>query len=187
MHNPRLAARYAKSLLDVSIAQQEIETTLGDIDNLLRLIAGNREFALLLRSPVVKADKKITIIDLIVADKVSPLTKAFIHLLVNKGREASLYDVALSFKMQVKELKRIKTVTLQSASPLQDSIKQTLRAKLSASMPEYTVELDEQINPDLIGGFILQIDDRRFDASVRRDLQDIRAQFTKNLYVQAIR
>lgn len=186
MHNPRLAARYAKSLIDVSLEQKQLATTLSDMQQLNRLIGNSREFAVLLRSPVIKADKKNIIIDKIIGGHITPITKAFITLLVNKGREANLQEIAQSFIAQYKEMQRIKSVKLTSAAPLNDTVKENIRRKLATAMPLHTIELQEEINPELIGGFVLQVDDKLFDASVRRDLQDIRAQFTQNLYVQQL-
>jgi len=63
---------------------------------------------------------------------------------------------------------------------------QTIIKKITGNVPDSQVEVTEVINPDIIGGFILQLDDKLIDASVRRDLNDVKTQFQKNIYVSTI-
>ena len=187
MQNPRLASRYAKSLLDLAVEQNQLETTLMDTQLLQAVGRQSRDFANMLRSPIIKADKKQQIINAVLGDKLGTLTKAFINLLVNKGREANLPEIADAFISQYNELKNIQTVKLSSAAPLTDSVKETIRSKVLASMPGAQIELKEEIRPELIGGFVLQVGDILVDASIRRDLNDVKAQFLKNIYVAELR
>jgi F-type H+-transporting ATPase subunit delta len=187
MQNPRLASRYAKSLLDLAVEQNQLETTLMDTQLLQAIGRQSRDFANMLRSPIIKADKKQQIIDAVLGDKLGTLTKAFITLLVAKGREANLPEIADAFVSQYNEMKNIKTVKLSSAAPLTDAVKETIRSKVVASMPGATIELKEEIKPELIGGFVLQVGDILVDASIRRDLNDVKAQFLKNIYVAELR
>jgi F-type H+-transporting ATPase subunit delta len=187
MRNPRLASRYAKSLLDLAIEQNSVDSTLQDMQLLDAISAQSKEFVNMLRSPIIKADKKQQIITAVVGDKLSPLTKAFVVLMSNKGRETYLPEIAQAFLDRYKEMKNIKTVKLTSASPLSDTLKDAIRSKLIASMPGVQVELKEEINPELIGGFVLRYDDKLVDASIRRDLSDVKAQFLKNIYVSQLR
>ena len=188
MQNPRLASRYAKSLLDLAVEQNQVEVTLKDIQLLSAVCHQSRDFANMLRSPIIKADKKHAIINAIIGNELqAPLTKAFINLLVNKGREANLPEIADAFISQYKELNNIKTVKLTTAIPANDSVRQAIRSKVVALLSaDATIELKEEVNPELIGGFVLQMDDKLFDASIRRDLNDVKAQFLKNMYVSQV-
>ena len=187
MQNPRLATRYAKSLLDLAVEQNQVEAVLTDMQLLDAICQQNREFANLLRSPIINADKKQQIIDAIIGHRISPLTKAFVTLLVSKGRELNLPEIARAFLTQYKVMKNIKTVRLTTAAPLNDAVKEKIRAKALSSLQNSTVEIEEKVNPDLIGGFILEMDDKLFDASIRRDLNDVKTQFLKNIYISQIR
>jgi F-type H+-transporting ATPase subunit delta len=184
MPNPRLASRYAKSLLDLAVEQKQLDATLKDIELLHSISKQSRDFTNMLRSPIIKADKKHTIINAVIGDNISALSKAFINLLVTKGREANLPEIAEAFISQYKVLNNIKTVKLTTATPVSDAVKQAIHNKVLASMPaNVKVELKEEVNPELIGGFVLQMDDKLFDASIRRDLNDVKAQFLKNMYI----
>lgn len=187
MQNPRLAARYAKSLLDLAVEQNQLDATLADIKLLDEVCNQSREFVSVLRSPIIKAEKKRAIIDAVLANKLATLTNAFVTLLVNKGREANLPEIAKAFISQYKEMKSIKTVKLTTAVPVNDAVKQKILQRATATLGDSQVELIEAVNPDIIGGFVLEMDDKLFDASIRRDLNDVRAQFVKNIYVSQLR
>lgn len=186
MPNPRLASRYAKSLLDLSVEQNVVDTTLQDIKLLDSVCNQSRDFANMLRSPIIKADKKSAIIDAVVGSKLHPLTQAFVKLLVSKGRESNMPEIATAFIGQYKQMKNIKTATLTTAVPVSDSLKEAIRGKVLNAMPGMQIELKEQVNADLIGGFVLQVEDKLVDASIRRDLNDVKAQFLKNIYISKI-
>jgi F-type H+-transporting ATPase subunit delta len=187
MLNPRLASRYAKSLIDLAVEQNVLEGTLQDIQLIDATIRGSRELATLLRSPVIKADKKDAVIDAVFASRLSPLTRAFVKLLTTKGREDTLAQMAASFISQYKEMKHISEVRLVTAAPVTADVKERIRAKVAAALPGQTIELSMEVQPELIGGFLLEMGDKLVDASIRRDLSDVRKQFLKNLYIPDIR
>jgi len=187
MQNPRLAARYARSLLDLAVEQNNLEATLEDVKMLDRVIGQNPEFASVLRSPVIKAERKQAVMFALFGDRMSALTKAFVTLLVSKGRESNLPEIVRAFISQYKEMKRIKTVRLTTAVPVSNAVKEKILQRATASLKDSQVELLETVNPDIIGGFVLEMDDKLFDASIRRDLNDVKTQFLKNIYVSQLR
>ncbi|MBD0332535.1 MAG: ATP synthase F1 subunit delta, partial [Chitinophagaceae bacterium] len=120
MLNPRLAYRYAKSLLDLSIERGELEATYDDMLTLQQLCKRNPDFVRIISSPVIASDKKLKIIEATTADKIEPLTAGFIRLLVNKAREANLAEIVDAFIKQYKEYINIYTVQLTTAVPVND-------------------------------------------------------------------
>lgn len=186
MPNPRLASRYAKALLDLAVEQNAVDSTLQDIRFLDAVSKQSHEFTNMLRSPIINAGKKQEIVAAILGGKMSALTQGFIKLLVNKGRESNLPEIADSFVAQYKVMKNIKTVKLTSATPLSDTVKQSIIKNIVSSVHNGEIEVTEVVDPEIIGGFILQMDDKLVDASVRRDLNDVKAQFQKNIYVSTI-
>lgn len=186
MQNPRLASRYAKSLLDLAKEQGALELVLADMELINQICTSNADFVQMLRSPIIKADKKFAILQAILGDKIGPLTTAFIKLLTAKGREFFLPEMTTAYAKQYKELKHINTVTLTTAVGIDDQLKQNIHDKIVASLKGEAVELHTQVDASLIGGFTLEVGDKSFDASIKRDLNDIKAQFTKNLYIADI-
>src|ERR1700744_6479021 len=110
MPNPRLAARYAKSILDLSIEKGEMENVYNDMLFLKAICKSGQEFVNLLRSPVNKPDKKGKILDAILGGKISTITTAFIKLLLHKERESYLPEIATAFVDQYKVHKGIQVV-----------------------------------------------------------------------------
>lgn len=187
MPNPRLAARYAKSLVDIAVEKNQLEAVYADVKFLEAVCLGSREFVNLLRSPVIKADKKEKIIEAVTARKVSPLTTAFNKLLTSKGRESELPEILKAFIDQYNHLKGITKATLTTAVPMSPELKQRIESKLLSEAGLKKVELDTRTDESLIGGFVLEFEGKIVDASVARDLRDIKKQFTGNIYVQNIR
>jgi F-type H+-transporting ATPase subunit delta len=187
MLNPRVASRYAKSLLDLAVEKGQLEQVHGDMLYLQQLTKESRDFLNLLRSPVVKADIKTRAINAVTAGKVNPITTAFIQLMVAKTREAVLPEIITSFVSQYKDLKGIKTVKLTTAVPVSDALKNEIVAQVKKSGGYENLELQEVIDPSIIGGFVLQAGDQLIDASISYDLKNISRQFENNDFIYKVR
>lgn len=181
----RIAGRYAKSLLELAQEQNKLDKVLGDIQS-FRQAAGNSDLAMLLKSPIVNADKKKAVLDALFSDKYDELTMAFMGILVNKGREPFLQAIADEFLAQYKSLKNITSVKVTTAQPLTEAGLKALQAKLEADADIKAVELETAVDKDLIGGFVLEMGDRIYDASVTHKLDVLKRQFTGNKYVSKI-
>jgi F-type H+-transporting ATPase subunit delta len=187
MPNPRLAARYAKSLLDLAVEKGQLEAVHSDMLLLQGLIRSSRELANLLKSPIVNPDKKDKILDAITAGKVSVITTTFIKLLIAKGREIYLGEIAHAFIDQYKAYKGIRTVKLTTAVPVSEELKKAIVDKVSAGRNAANIELVTAVDEKLIGGFVLEIGDEMVDGSVAFDLKNIKKQFQNNDFIYKIR
>jgi F-type H+-transporting ATPase subunit delta len=187
MHSPRLAARYAKSVIDLSIERSELETVYADMQYLQQLTKGSRDLVNMLRSPVVPATKKQAVMEAIVGGKVSTLTISFINLLITKGREGELPEVINAFIKQYKEKKGIHIVKLTTATPISDALKTQIVNQVKQTSDMQTIELETIVNPDIIGGFVLQTGDKLVDASISYDLREISKQFENNDFIYKVR
>lgn len=187
MPNPRLAGRYAKSLIDLASEKGQLEVVYGDMIYLQAVCKASREFVNLLRSPIIKADKKEQIINTVTKDKVSELTAAFNTLLVNKARENDLPEIVNAFIEQYNSINNIHQVKLTTAQPVSDDLKNEIVSKVKTEAGLGTVQLETKVDDKLIGGFVLEFNNNLIDASILRDLKDIKTQFSKNIFVQQIR
>ena len=187
MPNPRLATRYAKSLIGLAQERGELETVNKDMEFLQSICKSNRDFVNLLRSPVVKADKKDAIITAITKGRISVLTASFTKLLVEKGREEDLPEILAAFINQYNEIRGIQKVRLTTAVPVSEDLKKALLDKVKKSTGFDKVEMEAIVNENLIGGFILEYNNNLVDASILRDLKDISKQFQENVYIRNIR
>jgi F-type H+-transporting ATPase subunit delta len=187
MPNPRLAARYAKSLIDISIEQGQLEHVYADMQFLQRIIKENPELGALLRSPIVNADKKEKILTAVTDGRITPLTASFNKLLVTKGREENLPEIITAFIKQYKDYKNIHVVQLTTATPVSEEVKNAIVAQIRSTSNMQNIELETKIDPNLIGGFVLQSGDKLVDASISYDLRQIAKQFESNEFIYAIR
>ncbi|HUM46525.1 MAG TPA: ATP synthase F1 subunit delta [Chitinophagales bacterium] len=182
MRNPRVAYRYAKALIDFALEQNALDIVKKDID-LLRLTR-HRELDAAMSSPVINGEKKGKIFSAIYHGRVSAITENFFYLLFKKSREFVLRDIGEAFDRQYNELKGIVVATLTSAIPLDGKLHDDIFNRVAA-LPRFkgkTLQLNIQINPEIIGGFILEVNDNKFDASIRHDLHFIKQEFIQNLY-----
>lgn len=187
MHSPRLAVRYAKSLVDLAIEQNQLEAVYTDMKYLQAVCKASPEFVNLLRSPVIKSDKKQKIITAVVNGKIGVLTSSFISLMVNKNREEHLPEIVDAVITRYNELKDIHRVKLTTAESVSEELKQSILAKIKKETPMQNIELETSVKPELVGGFVLEFNNNLVDASIARDLRDIKKQFQENIYVQQIR
>ena len=187
MTHPRLATRYAKSLIDLSKERGELETVYKDMLYLQQLTRQSRDFVSMLKSPVIPADKKENIIKAVTSGQISELTFSFTKLLVNKGRESDLPDIIIAFIRQYKVQKGIHVVKLTTAAPVSDSVKQAIINQVKATSEMQNIELETTIDEKLIGGFVLQAGDKLVDASILYDLKEVSRQFENNDFIYKVR
>jgi len=187
MQNPRLASRYAKSILDLAIERGELEKVYADMQWLQAVCKSNRDFVNLLRSPIIKNDTKRKILEAVTNGNISELTAGFNRLLVAKNRERFLPEIINAFIAAYKSHHHIRTVQLTTATPVTDSMRNAIVEQVKKSAGFDKVELEEKVNPELIGGFVLQVGDQLVDASVAYDLRAIAKQFENNDFIYKTR
>lgn len=182
----RIASRYAKSLIELANEQGQLEQVTEDMHS-LKAMMENRDLYLLFKSPVVPTDKKKQIFELLFKDQLSAMTNGFLNILTTKGREAYMPDVVTEYVKQYKRLKHISTVKLTTAVELDEQMVQSIHDKLIASgATDEKVEITSIVDPDLVGGFVLEFDDQIYDASISNKLEELKRQFRDNVYVSQI-
>jgi F-type H+-transporting ATPase subunit delta len=187
MPNPRLAARYAKSLIDLANERNQVEIVYNDMQYLQALCKESRDFLALMRSPVVKADKKVAIVLAVTKGKISELTDAFNRLMITKGREALLPEISTAFIDQYKHQKGIHTIKLTTAVPVTEEVKEQLIGQIQKQTSMTNIDLKVSVDEEIIGGFVLEVGDQLVDASILYDLNKIKSQFLNNDFIYNIR
>ena len=186
MPNARLAGRYAKSILDLAIEQGQLEAVYADMKYIQAACNASSEFVNMLRSPIIKADQKNSILSAVLKNNVGVLTNSFIVLLVKKGRESDLHEIANTFIEQYNSMKGIHQVTLTTAVEISAEVKNSIEQKVKSDNSFTSVELTTKTDESLIGGFVLEFNNNLLDASISRDLKDIKKQFLQNEFVAKI-
>lgn len=186
MGNVRVASRYVKSLLSLAVEQGALEEVHEDMKLFSKVCRENRAFRLMLRSPVVRHDKKLEVLKKIFTGKVHALTMAIFDIITRKNREAILDVIASEFHIQYNKFKGISRATVTTATPLDAGLQKEMEALVKKISQLKEVELSTYVDPDMIGGFVLKVGDKQVDASLRSRLNALRIQFQKNPYVKEI-
>ena len=181
MASKRVASRYAKALLGFASERNELDLVESELHMISSLVDASREFELLLTSPIVKPNKKKAILKAIFKDTLSEPTFGFINILVTKSREALLPIIVGEALSQIRLIKNIKAVEVKTATPLDEASKSNILAQV-AKLHDGEVELTETLDADLLGGFILRMDDKQIDASIKRQLSTLRRKLTEHDY-----
>ena len=182
----RIASRYAKSLIELAQEQNKLEAVTEDMKSFKTLLE-NRDLYLLLKSPVVGTDKKKQIFKVLFEGKFDKLTSAFLDLLTTKVRESYVPEIVDEYLAQYKRLMHISTVKVTTATPLDDKMLESIKAKLlKSSATDEKVEIITEVDPSLIGGLVLEFDDRIYDASLSSKLDGLKRQFRDNLYISQV-
>jgi F-type H+-transporting ATPase subunit delta len=157
MAESKVAGRYAKSLF-------------GDL-------------ALLLKNPIINASKKDSILSSIFKGKITDLSLAFLQIITRKKRESYIEEIAKEYVSQYKESKGIKIAKIITASPLDDKLRSEVMDYLTKKTNK-KIELAEEINKDIIGGYILRWGDEQIDASISKKLRTLHQEFDSNVYLK---
>ena len=177
MRNTRVTLRYAKSLLELAVEQNQLDACKADMENVVAACKESKDLSLLLKSPVVKTDKKVAILNEVFAS-FGTLSKSFINIITNKKREMLLEEIAERFLLVYKQHKGIESAVVTTAIPLDND----LRAAIQAFVEKHgggQVELTEKVDEKLIGGAVIRMGDKQLDASVLRQINDLKQTFNK--------
>lgn len=181
MSENKAASRYAKSLIDLSQEQNALELLKSDMVLLEQVIDKNPELEAILKNPIVPLEKKAGILDSVFSSKVHKITKAFLKLIVSKGRSAILFATAKAFLTQYNVIKGIVTAEVTSATELTDANKAEIEQIVKKEFGANEVVIKEKMSEKLIGGFILKVGDKQFDASISSGLNKLKKEFAQGI------
>lgn len=174
MASSRVAERYSRSLLELAIDTSKVDQVHNDM-TLLKASLASSDLMNLLLNPTISGSKKNTILHKLFADSFSALTLKFVEVVTRKGRENVLPDMVETFFEQYNDYKEITNVLVTSAKPLSeislDAIKQKLK---SSDTTKPNINIQTKVDPNLIGGFILEYNNMQYDASVRGKLNKLK-------------
>jgi len=173
-----IASRYANSLLDLSVEENKLEQIHDDFQG-LKTALESRDLYLMLKSPIINASKKAQILKTLFDGKVDKMTMSFIDIVARKGRENILPEIITNFLESYKLRKKVSSVKVISAEALSADVIANIKKELAASnVANSEIDLEMEIDPTLVGGFVLQIGDKLYDASVAHQLNKLRKTFS---------
>lgn len=172
MNNGKISIRYAKALLSSAKEAKVEEKVYSEMVTLESAFSQIDLLKQAMSNPTLIKEEKIKLLNSIFNNKTSNLTKSFISLVVDHGREDYFYRIALSYQDLYRKDKNIVVTHLTTAVEADAKIKKQIIKSVEVS-ENSKVELRTEINPDIIGGYILDIEGKRLDASIIRQLSKL--------------
>lgn len=184
MIEDRIGYRYAKSLFDLAKEKNMLEEVRDDMAVIHEVSEQSREFRVMLSNPVINVSRKEAILRAVFGESLeSDFTRHLVNIIVRKGRERYLDNAAKSFLELYDRDKHIQRGKLISAQPMSDEQIAAIKKEVEKETGD-TFEMDVEVDPELIGGFVLHIGDRLFDGSVASSLRKLKQDFNKNTYIK---
>ena len=176
MAGTRAAIRYAKAILDIAQVNNSTQAVNSDMTSIVNAIKDSAELKDFLQSPVVKGEIKFSSLNEIFASAQKE-TKGLFQLLLANKRFELLNDVALQFNALYDELNGIEVAKVTTAFPITPELEAKVLAKI-ASFSNKNITIQNIVDPAIIGGFILRMGDKQYNASVASRLQNLKREFS---------
>jgi F-type H+-transporting ATPase subunit delta len=178
MNESIISVRYSKALFQSALGNNILEKVNSDME-LISEICNMPETREFLQNPVIPPSKKSQIFNKMFGSNVEKITMSLIDLLCKNGREAYLPSIARVFRHETLKYKGITRSVLTTAVKLDDPVRKKIRDLISGKF-DTKVELEELVDPSLIGGFILRVEDSYLDASIRNKLNRIKKELNRS-------
>lgn len=168
-----VAHRYAKALLDLAKEKNALENVYHDMVDFVETCENNYDLVLTFKSPIIKHQVKLSIITKLFEKRFHPISFSIFKIITEKNREAYIPAIAKEFLTIYDEFKGIQPAQVVSASPLTDTQKKHFQ-KILEDYSGKTIKIQEKVDENLIGGFLVRIGDKQIDDSIKRKLNDLK-------------
>ncbi|MFC2081415.1 ATP synthase F1 subunit delta [Bacteroidota bacterium] len=173
MSTGKVAVRYAKALFQSAKAQMVLDPVRADMEVFIKAAKGIPDIMRLLESPTLDSTKKTSALLEIFKSSMSDLSLNFIRLVTGNKREEYLPGMARYFIQLYKEERGIQVATISSAVGLEVGSRDQIREMIKKAF-KTEIELEQEIKKELIGGFVLRVENKQLDASVKGKLARIK-------------
>lgn len=179
MLTSKVAKRYAQGLLDFTNESGQTATVFSEMKDVVKLMNESQDLKKFFLTPYIDSKKKIEVAKEIFKG-LSASSQNLITLVIRHGRENQLKNIAQEFISKVEDISGVQRVTVTSATQLsKENLDQILR---NSNLVNTNANFDLQINvkPEILGGYILRVGDQQIDASVKSKLNSIKKDFHLN-------
>ncbi len=176
-NNHILNKRYARALLALAEENNILERSYLDMRKVCEAFANNKELLIILKSPMIRTAKKQGVLTHLFGNILHPLVLRYITIIVRKQRGNMLDGIASAYLIVYKQYLGIEEVKLTTAMPLDEELR-TRALTAAKKLTPHQIEFIEEVDPSIIGGFILNLGEKQYNASVKHRLQ----RFKKHLY-----
>lgn len=176
MYYSQINIRYAKSLFLLAEEKNIINEIKQDIELILQWFDEYTDIKILLEHPVIKPSKKTEILRDLFKDKINQYTMMFLKLIVKNKRENHLKNICVDFIDLYKKKHGIKTALLTTSIELSRTHKTNINKAIEKAFKS-DIELNTKVDENILGGMIIQVEDKQLDLSVARQIRQLRDQF----------
>lgn len=176
MSEQKVSIRYCNSLLETAIEKNILDAVYNDMGLISASLDSSRQLSMMLLNPVIKSNIKLTILENIFKDKIHSETFNFLSFLILKGRENLLSMIAKKFLELRDDYLGIVTVKVSSAVKLDDAQIKNFQSKLEKLLQK-KVKFIFKIDTSVLGGFIAEVNDTVYDASLKHQLVLLKKKF----------
>jgi F-type H+-transporting ATPase subunit delta len=176
MNESKISVRYSRALFQLAEEKKLLDKVSADmlfISETCRI----GEVKEVLDSPIIVPSKKTSIFHSILEKNIEKISLSLVDLLIKNGREKHLPAVARVFRDDALKYRGITETHLTTAVPVNDKVKKQI-SELISSVFNTKVELRENIDKEIIGGFILKVNDNFIDGSIRNKLRKIKKELS---------
>ena len=174
MDNGLIPNRYAKALYKFAMEHSTAAAVYEEMKNVINSFQENPRLSKVLANPFVGNSEKYELLKAAAGDKVEDGYLGFVKLILEKRREEYALQMALAYRDIYRKENKISQVRIITAIRLPEAEMKQLRTLVSDSFKDTKLEFSEQINPEIIGGFIIDVDDSRMDASISNEIEQLR-------------
>jgi F-type H+-transporting ATPase subunit delta len=173
MNESLITVRYVKALFGLAVENKLLDIIEKDVESLLGIMAESTEFNAFIENPILKRSSKLKMFDQLFAGKLNKLTIQFLYLLVNNNREILLKEMCHYFKAHYRQNRKIKEAVITTAIPLSKTHRDEIYKYISKKF-KVSIDMSEKVEPEIIGGFVLRIEDQQINASLQSQLNKIK-------------
>jgi len=175
MSDYRVAVRYAKSLLGLAEERGKLDELKADFKSFRNICESNRDFVNFLKNPIIPHLKKWAVLKVIFKDRMSKESFMFLEIVTKKNREFVLPEIAKTFLDLCLEKEGIVQAKITTAIPMDQGLKDEFNQILKDIVgKDKKLEIDEQVDEDIIGGYQLLVGDKLLDSSISSRLKDLK-------------
>lgn len=179
--NHKIAVRYSKALFLLSKEKGLLDEVKEDMLLVNKVCNEVNDVKRMLSAPTIQTSKKQKVFALIFKDNVNKLTLSFIDMLTTNKREAFIADITRNFIDLYRKDKNIKSALLTTAEEVGEKTRNEF-INIIKKIYNSEVELATIVNKDIIGGFVLRVEDKQIDTSVAYQLKEIKRELINTTY-----
>ncbi|PWA05242.1 ATP synthase F1 subunit delta [Flavobacterium psychrotolerans] len=176
MASTRAAIRYAKAILDIADSKKVADKVSGDMTLIASTIKSNAELHAFIQSPTIKVEVKENAL-LEVFANANAVTKSLFHLLFENKRFEILEAIALEYNRLSDEMNGVEVAKVTTAIPMDAALEAKVLAKIG-TFSDKKITIENIVDASIIGGFILKIGDKQYNASVANRLQVLKRELS---------